>query len=200
MLNEPSHSLPYCLIGTALAGLGVLWLSRGPAGTEPGAWAGSSAPSSATTVPVPHVEITLFDPSGNDDTLVPIRAEIPQSPNATDHGRLVVEAALERAASPDVGLWPPGIALRTYYAAAGGEVIVDLTGMPARGLGGGTTAERLALQSLLSAIHANVPGASSVRLLVEGQVASMPDTHLDLREPLAAADTLRQAPIGRAGP
>jgi hypothetical protein len=171
-------------VGVVLAGLAVWWAPAG-APDEP---TGASAARPAAGPPIPHVGITLFDPSPDADTLAPVRREIPVSPNAVDHGRLVVEAALERGVLPSVGLWPPGTVLRTYFVTPAGDVIVDLTGLPADGLGGGTTAERLAVLALVSAVRANIPGASSVRLLVDGQPASALAAHLDLRGPLAASD------------
>lgn len=180
------------VFGTALAGLGVWWAS-GPAPDEPPA---AVAARPAAGPPLPHVGITLFDPSPDADTLAPVRREIPVSPNAVDHGRLVVEAALERGVLPSVGLWPPGTMLRTYFVTPAGGVIIDLTGLPAGGLGGGTTAERLAVLALVSAVRANIPGASSVRLLVDGQPAATLAAHLDLRSPLAASDhALEPVPV-----
>ena len=44
--------------------------------------------------------------------------------------RLVVETALERASSAEVGLWPDGTVLRTCYHTGGGEVFIDLAGLP----------------------------------------------------------------------
>ncbi|MGE0393732.1 MAG: GerMN domain-containing protein [Vicinamibacterales bacterium] len=172
------------LLGAVLAGLGSWWAARRP--HEPRRDA--PAPTPSARAPIPHVAITLFDPSPDADTLVPVQIEIPASPNAIDHGRLVVEAALERATRPAVALWPPGTTLRTWFVTPGGGAIIDLTGLPADGLGGGTTAERLAVLALVAAVRANVPGASSVRLLVEGQVSSTLAGHLDLRAPLAASD------------
>lgn len=170
--------------GVAVAGFGAWWA----AGRAPGERAETPVSRPAAGPPLPHVPITLFDPSPDADTLAPVRLEIPASPNAVDHGRLVVEAALERAALPSVALWPPGTTLRTWFVTPDGGVILDLTGVPADGLGGGTTAERLAVLALVSAIRANVPGASSVRLLVDGQPASTLAAHIDLRAPLAVTD------------
>lgn len=170
------------LLGTAAAGAGIWW------------WGARRVPAAPRTevarvdagAPVPHVGITLFDPASSDDTLIPVARELPTGLNAADHGRLVAEAAVERAASPEVGLLPAGTALRTFFLTTSGEAVLDLTGLPASGLGGGTTAERMAIQSLVSAVAANIPAARSVRILVNGRVADLAAGHLDLRGSIAA--------------
>jgi hypothetical protein len=73
-------------------------------------------------------------------------------------------------------------------------VIVDLTGLPADGLGGGTTGERLAVQALAGAIRTNIPGATSLLLLVDGQQAATLAGHVDLRAPLALDDPTPEPP------
>lgn len=180
------------LIGTLLAGAGVRWWmarARRPAPV-------TTAPHVDGGAPIPHVAVTLFDPAPDSDDLAPVQQEIPKVTDRSDHARLVVEAALERAVLPAVGLWPVGSLLRTCFLTPGGDVIIDLTGLPPQGLGGGTTAERLAVQALVSAVRTNIPGATSVRFLVDGQPATALGAHVDLRGPLAAdRDTLR--PGGR---
>lgn len=180
------------LAGTLLAGAGVYWWNRRHA---PPPVAAHVAPRIATGTPVPHVPVTLFDPADDGVTLAPVLQQIPASPSATDHARTVVETAIERGARPDVGLWPAGTVLRAYLAGADGEILVDLTGLPGGTLGGGSTAERLAIGSLVSAIAANVPGATRVRLLVDGHAAATLAAHVDARTGFAAdRQALRPAP------
>ncbi|MDO8793700.1 MAG: hypothetical protein Q7J25_03675 [Vicinamibacterales bacterium] len=177
-------------LGTALAGAGVWWWGfRRP----PAAPRNQSARIDAGT-PVPHVGITLFDPSPDDDTLTPVRQEIPEGLNPSDQARLVAEAAVERAASLAVGLLPAGTTLRTFFLTAEGEAVLDLTGLPATGLAAGTTGERLAVHALVSAVAANVRSARSVRLLGGGHVLPSRGGHIDMRNPLAADRQALRAP------
>ncbi len=178
--------------GTVLAGAGVSWWSHRsqPAPARP-------APPPVAAPPAPHATITLFDPSDDGQDLTPVEQEIPAGSSPEDQARLVVEAAIERGALPDVGLWPPGTALRTYFSGTSGETVVDLAGLSTRGLGGGSTTERLAVSALLRAIAVNVPHVTSVRLLVDGQDPSA-FGHLDARRGFAAdRQGLRPAPIPR---
>lgn len=177
-------------LGASLAALGVWWWSA-PRGTA--APQADTRPAAAPTVA--HVAITLFDLSPDGTDLTAVRREIPQSPNAAEHARLVVETALERASSAEVGLWPDGTVLRTCYFTGSGEVFIDLAGLPPGGLGGGTSTERLALQAIVSAVATNIPGAATVRFLADGAPATHLAAHIDLGGALAAdAQALRPAP------
>ncbi len=173
-----------------LAGAGVWWwgFRRPPA-------AARSPPARVDAgTPVPHVGVTLFDPSPDDDTLTPRPQEIPQGLNPADHGRMVAEAAVERAASPEVRLLPAGTALRTFFLTAQGEAILDLTGLSTAGLAAGTTGERLAVHALVSAVAANVLSVRSVRLLSDGHALPSMGGHIDVRNPLAADRQTLRAP------
>lgn len=185
------------LLGTLLAVTAVRWWLHRPR-REPAA---AATPHVEAGAPVPHVAVTLFDPAPDTDALAPVQREIPKVTDRSEHARLVVEAALERAALPAIGLWPTGTVLRTCFLAPDGEVIVDVTGLPPGGLGGGTTAERLAIQALVSAVRANIPGVTSVRLLLDGHPADALATHVDLRGPLAAdRESVRRAERAAAPP
>lgn len=178
-------------LGAGLGALGVWWWSAPRATVTPQADARPEARPD-----VAHVPITLFDLSSDGTELNAVRREIPQSPNAAEHARLVVETALERVSAAEVGLWPGGTALRTCYLNGSGDVFIDLAGLPPGGLGGGTATERLALQAIVSAVATNVPGAATVRFLVEGAPATHLAAHVDLRGALAAdAHALRPAPL-----
>lgn len=178
------------VLGLVIAGAGVWW------------WAFRQPPAAPLDQPtrvdagaaVPHVSVTLFDPSPDDDVLIPIQQEVPAGLNPSDHGRLVAEAAVERAASLEVGLLPAGTTLRTFFLTPQGEAVVDLAGLPPAGLGGGTTGERLAVQALVSAVAANVRSSRSVRFLVDGHVPVSTTGHLDLRNALAADRQALRAP------
>ena len=177
-------------LGIAMAGAGVWWWAvRQPPAAPP------HQPTRVDAgAPVPHVGVTLFDPSPDDDVLTPIQQEIPAGLNPSDQGRLVMDAAIERAASLAVGLLPAGTALRTFFLTPQGEAVIDLTGLSPAGLGGGTTGERLAVQALVSAVAANVRSARSVRFLLDGHVPAAMTGHLDLRNALAADRQALRAP------
>ncbi len=177
-------------LGTAAAGAGVWWWAVRRVPATPG----HQPARMDAGAPVPHVGITLFDPSPDDDVLAAIQQEVPEGLNPSDQGRLVMETAIERAASLEVGLLPPGTTLRTFFLTPQGEAVIDLTGLPPAGLGGGTTGERLAVQALVSAVAANVRSARSVRFLLDGHVPPSMNGHLDLRNPLAADRQALRAP------
>lgn len=177
-------------LGIAMAGAGVWWWGVRRVPATPG----NQPTRMDAGAPIPHVGITLFDPAPDDDVLTAIQQEVPEGLNPPDHGRLVMEAAIERAASLEVGLLPAGTALRTFFLTPQGEAVIDLTGLSPAGLGGGTTGERLAVQALVSAVAANVRSARSVRFLLDGHVPASMTGHLDLRNPLAADRQSLRAP------
>jgi hypothetical protein len=185
------------MLGVALAGGGVMWWSLRPV---PMVEAPNATAHAALVTPVPHVAITLFDPSFDDDVLVAVRWEIPGVSAPVEHARLVVEAALERATSAEVALIPAGVMLKTIFLTDQGEAVLNLTGLPPTGWGAGFTTERLAVHSLISAITANVPSTTAVRLLLNGQPLETAGGHLDLRGPLTAdREALRALPLPNHG-
>jgi hypothetical protein len=75
----------------------------------------------------------------------------------------------------------------------GSTAVVDLSGGFAADLPSGSSAEMLAVYSLVDTICANYPQISRVKLTVEGN-GSTALGHLDLSEPLAPDYSLEQAP------
>jgi hypothetical protein len=64
---------------------------------------------------------------------------------------------------------------------------VDLGGAVISGHSGGSLDEALTIYTIVNVLAANLPGVSTVQILVEGQEVDSLVGHLDLRHPLGRA-------------
>ena len=87
------------------------------------------------------------------------------------------------------GIDAPDIVLVT------GDAYVDLGGAVVTGHTGGSLDEALTVYAIVNALAANLPGVSTVQILIEGQEVDSLVGHLDLRHPLGRAlDWVRKGP------
>ena len=85
-------------------------------------------------------------------------------------------------------LFPPGSDLRELFVGKDGLCVVDLAPETAAALPGGTTAEYLALYSVVRSLTANFPEITAVQFLVGGQRQPTLSGHFDISGPLTKAD------------
>ena len=135
--------------------------------------------------------VDLYFP-GDGELLFPERREVESAGEPPARVRRVVEALLAGPQAP--GLHPPlptGVAVGNVHLAPTGVVYVDLRSETnATPPAGGSLREMLMVYSLVNSILLNVPEASRVVLLWNGNQPVSFSGHLDLTHPLQASPDL----------
>jgi spore germination protein GerM len=85
---------------------------------------------------------------------------------------------------------PPGAKLRSLFIMPGGLVILDLEGEPFRRHPTGCLKELDTIRSLVFTLLKNVPAATRVKLLVDGDEARTLLGHVSIEKPLTEEDLL----------
>jgi len=89
-----------------------------------------------------------------------------------------------------VAALPPDTTLRQVYVLDDGTAWVDFSAELRTGIGGGSTAERLAVYAVVDSVVLNVPEIGRVGILIDGNPVTTLNGHLDLRRPLVPDRTL----------
>lgn len=160
--------------------------SREPAPTE------GEEPAPST---IPRIEVTLWFPSSAGDALVGEPGEIFSTTDPGARAKQIVTALL--AGPQAIGAMPalpPETTLRQVYVLDDGTAWIDFSSQIRRGLGGGSSDERLAVYSVIDSVAFNVPEIGRVGILVDGNPVETLNGHLDLRRPLPPDRSLLTGP------
>ena len=77
--------------------------------------------------------------------------------------------------------------VRGVFLGSRGDAYVDLGGESVAGHTGGSLNEALAVFAIVNALVSNLPGVTSVQILVDGKEVDTLAGHIDLRQPLSRA-------------
>lgn len=142
----------------------------------------SEEPASST---IPRIAVTLWFPSSAGDALVGEPGEIFSTPDPGARAKQIVTALLagpqRSGAMPSL---PAETTLRQVYILDDGTAWIDFSSQIRRGLGGGSSEERLAVYSVVDSVAFNVPEIGRVGILVDGNPVETLNGHIDLRRPL----------------
>jgi spore germination protein GerM len=174
-------------IGIGAVGLGLLaWAVS--SGLErlvaPPPQPAPAATPAAVRAEVPHITATIYYGTQDGQALVALRREVPLGEGVRGQGRRIVETLLSKPPVPFVQVVPDGTTLRAFYLTPTGDAFVDVSGQASTALPGGTTAERLAVYSIVDTIATNLPSVKRVQILVDGMEVDTLAGHVDLRHPL----------------
>lgn len=144
---------------------------------------------------IPRIEVTLWFPSSAGDALVGEPGEIYSTTEPGARAKQIVTALL---AGPQtigaVPALPPETTLRQVFVLDDGTAWIDFSSEIRRGMGGGSSAERLAVYSVVDSVAFNVPEIGRVGILVDGNPVETLNGHLDLRRPLPPDRSLLTGP------
>jgi hypothetical protein len=169
------------LVLFALVVAGWWWSRRPPAGETPAPTVADSARAG-----VRSVELYFAAPGG--DSLVKEAREVVDSPDVGRRIRVLVSELDRGPRGRGVAALPAGTGVLHCYLDDSGLLTLDLTGAFRQGFRGGTTAEYLAIGSLVRTLGANVPEVKRVLIICVGRPIATLGGHLPLDQPLDVHD------------
>ncbi|HET9409838.1 MAG TPA: GerMN domain-containing protein [Candidatus Sulfotelmatobacter sp.] len=158
-----------CVLLAAVLGMSVYaWHMRRVAANEP--VASKDTRPLAPPVAGPTEPVTLFIADDEDGTLRSQGARIPlpsgRQQRAEELLRALLSIYLDKT-SPHVV--PPGAEVRSVFLVDPGVAVIDLNSAFADGHRSGVLVEELTITSLIHTISANIPGVTTVKILVDGK-------------------------------
>jgi germination protein M len=139
--------------------------------------------------------VQLFFASPEGTTLVGESRVVSMPDNVAERLRTLVHELAAGSTAGAQPLVPSATTLRAAYVLQNGETLcLDFSRDLRTGLNPGSTAEYLALQSLLETVGANVPGVRRVQVLIEGEIVESLGGHYDLTRPLELEEWKEAAP------
>jgi len=144
-----------------------------------------AAPLSGTPLPGGRrIKARLFYVSEGGTRLTSIEQDVAFGDTTIEQAKAIIAAQLAPVVDPHVSAIPQGAMLRALFVTAQGEAYVDFSPEFASAHPGGSTNELLTIYSVVNALTANLPGITSVQLLVNGKELDTLAGHVDLRRPL----------------
>ena len=133
-------------------------------------------------------EVVLFFASPGGDSLSGESREQVSRPGLHERVEGLVRELVRGSRAGGVALLPPGTAVRHVYLDHRGLMTLDLTPAFHDRFEGGSTAEYLAVRSLVRTLFANVPEAQRVRLVCGGERLVTLADHIACDRPFDRAD------------
>jgi len=132
--------------------------------------------------------VRLYFAAPNGDSLVAESREILEATALHDRVAALVSELDRGPRGGGVAALPAGTAVLHVYLNDRGMMTLDLSGAFRRGFHGGSSAEYLAIASLVRTIGANLPEVRRVHLVCTGRPIATLGGHLPLDQPLDVAD------------
>ena len=141
-------------------------------------------PAATTTTSGRKIKARLFYVSEDGTRLTGVERDVAYGDGAAAQAQEIVKAQIAAAAPPLVSAIPPGTTLRALYVTANGSAFVDLSREVVSAHPGGSLDELLTVYTIVNALTMNLPGVTSVQVLVDGKEVDTLVGHVDLRRPL----------------
>jgi hypothetical protein len=132
----------------------------------------------------PRISARLFYVSDDGASLTAVERDVPLAATPATQARAIVDAQLAPVDPPLVSAIPAGTTVRAVFL-TGREAYVDLSGEAITAHAGGSTAEALAVYTIVHALTTNLPAVTAVQILIDGKEVDTLAGHLSLRRPLA---------------
>lgn len=173
------------LIVTAIVAVLASRLARREPGAVPGEPAVEAPADSAVSG---FRTVQLWFAARDGDGLEPESREVIEQTELRDRIAALVSELDHGPEAGGVAVLPPGTAVLHVFLDDRGWLTLDLSAEFRRGFRGGSTAEHLAIGSLLRTIGDNVPEARRVRLVCDGGPIATLGGHVPLDRPLDVSD------------
>ena len=168
------------LLVAVLAWLGWMWTGRRAATPL--------EPSAVDSLAVGVRAVRLYFGAANGDSLVSEPRELVEATGLHDRVAGLVGELDRGPRGRGVALLPAGTSVLHVYLDDRGLMTLDLSGAFRRGFQGGTTAEELALSSLVRTLGSNLPEVKRVQIVCAGRPIATLGGHLPLDQPLEVSD------------
>ena len=175
------RALGVAVVLAALVAGGWWWSRRGRPIEAP-------APAAADSARAGVRAVQLYFAAASGDSLVSESREVVDAPDVGRRVRVLV-AELDRGPrGRGVAALPAGTGVLRCFLDDTGLLTLDLTGAFRQGFRGGTTAEYLAIASLVRTLGANLPEVKRVTIVCAGRPITTLGGHLPLDQPLDVQD------------
>ena len=156
----------------------------------------------------PRVKTILFWASPEEDgALTSVTVELPLSRDPVVRAKQVLNILLAGPVDAELRTLPPDAALLEFYLLPNGTAVADFSQSLATSLPSGIISEKLAVESILRTLEANVPEVQRLKILINGQESETLAGHLDLTgtfavraNAVAVAPAAVTVPAGSAAP
>jgi hypothetical protein len=129
----------------------------------------------------PKVKTILFWASPEEDgALTSVTVELPLSRDPVVRSKQVLNILLAGPVDAELRTLPPDAALLEFYLLPDGTGVADFSESLATSLPSGILSEKLAVDSILRTLEANVPEVQRLKILINGQESETLAGHLDL--------------------
>jgi hypothetical protein len=185
------------LIATAIAALVLLtagvWivssrLSRWMEGGSVGDTAPTKVEGGGAAADARKIHALLFYLTDDGAELQASSQEVLYGATPAEQARRIIEAQLQPAAAGRTSAIPAGTQVRSVFVGSKGDAYVDFSPDIRTAHPGGSLNEALAVFTIVNALTSNLPGITSVQILVDGKEVDSLAGHIDLRHPLSRAD------------
>lgn len=133
-------------------------------------------------------------------TLEPVEVELPQVDEPAERARLVLDTLIASPPDPEQRTLPAETLLIEFYLLADGTAVADFSDALANKTPSGISSELLAVDSIARTVHAAVPTARRLKILVQGQEVETLAGHVDLGGTFDLAEALQTSPSGSVPP
>jgi hypothetical protein len=137
--------------------------------------------------------LSAEDPS----QLAPVETPLALGTDPVERARVALEALIADAPSPEQRALPGDTTLLAFYMLPDGTAVADFSEALSHRLPAGIATEQLALDAITRTLHAAVPQARRLHILIDGQEAETLAGHVDLT---GAFDLTLMAPSAPASP
>ena len=144
-----------------------------------------TTPATAGPTEVRKIKARLFYVADSGTKLKSVEQDVPYGEGTVEQAKAILTAQLTPPAEGVVSALPAGTKLRALFVTAKGDAYVDFSRDLVSAHPGGSMSELLTVHTIVHALTNNLPGITSVQILVEGKEVDTLAGHVDLRRPLA---------------
>lgn len=189
----PRRTLVLAIAGAAALLVAGLWLVSAQLpgwlrGTERGGSAGTTTEGAAAPGDARKIQALLFFVTDDGAELQASTQEILYGATPAEQARHIIDAQLQQPPDGRLTAIPEGTQVRAVYVGSKGDAYVDLSPEVRTQHSGGSLNEALTVFTIVNALTSNLPGITSVQILIDGREVDSLAGHLDLRHPLSRND------------